>query len=200
MSITTAQIKELRQRTGAGILASKKALEATGGDIEAAIDKLRKDGTAKAAKKASREASEGVIISYIHGNPGRIGSLVELNCETDFVARTDGFKQLATDLAMHVAAANPDYLNVEDVPQEVLDREKETVLGQMADQKKPPEIMEKIISGKLDKWLDEIVFTRQSFVKDPDLSIDELVKRGIAELGENIVIRRFSRFEVGGGA
>lgn len=197
MAITTDMIRELRERTGAGILEVKKALEETGGDTEAAIRLLRERGLAKAAKKAEREASQGRIYSYIHSDPGRIGVLLELNCETDFVARTDAFRDLAHGLALHIAAANPSYLSEADVPEADLQREREVYEAQMADQKKPPEIMAKILDGKVQSWLNETVLLRQAYVRDNDVSVGDLVKRAIAELGENIVVRRYTRYALG---
>jgi elongation factor Ts len=198
MSITMQQVKELRQRTGAGVLDVKNALVASGGDVEAAIQSLREKGLAKAAKKASRDASEGRVVSYIHGDPGRIGVLLEINCETDFVARTDGFKDLARGITMHIAAANPEWLNDEEVPEEAKNIERETYRAQMADEKKPPEIMEKILAGKLQKWMDERVLLRQPYIRDNDTTVGEIIQGAIAEMGENILIGRFSRFEIGG--
>lgn len=197
MAITTDMIRELRERTGAGILEVKKSLEETGGDTEAAIRLLRERGLAKAAKKAEREASQGRVYSYIHSDPGRIGVLLELNCETDFVARTDAFRDLAHGLALHIAAANPLYLGDDHVPAEDLQREREVYAAQMADQKKPAEIMAKIIDGKVQKWLDEAVLLRQPYIRDNDVSVGDLIKRAIAELGENIVIRRYTRYALG---
>jgi elongation factor Ts len=197
MSITMQQVKELRQRTGAGVLDVKNALVASGGDVEAAIQNLREKGLAKAAKKASRDASEGRVVSYIHGDPGRIGVLLELNCETDFVARTDGFKDLAHGLTMHIAAAGPEWLSDEDVPEAAKEVERQTYRAQMADEKKPPEIIEKILEGKLSKWMDERVLLRQPYIRDNDMSVSDLIQQAIAEMGENILIGRFSRFELG---
>lgn len=197
MAITTDMIRELRERTGAGILEVKKALEETGGDTESAIRLLRERGLAKAAKKAEREASQGRIYSYIHSDPGRIGVLLELNCETDFVARTDAFRDLAHGLSLHIAASNPSYLSEADVPATDLQREREVYEAQMADQKKPPEIMAKILDGKIQSWLNETVLLRQAYVRDNDITVGDLVKRAIAELGENIVVRRYTRYALG---
>ncbi len=197
MAITTDMIRELRERTGAGILEVKKALEETGGDTESAIRLLRERGLAKAAKKAEREASQGRIYSYIHSDPGRIGVLLELNCETDFVARTDAFRDLAHGLSLHIAASNPSYLSEADVPAADLQREREVYEAQMADQKKPPEIMAKILDGKIQSWLNETVLLRQAYVRDNDITVGDLVKRAIAELGENIVVRRYTRYALG---
>ena len=197
MAISTDMIRELRGRTGAGILDVKNALDETGGDTEAAIRLLRERGLAKAAKKAEREASQGRVLSYIHGDPGRIGVLLELNCETDFVARTDAFRDLAHGLALHIAAANPLFVSEEQVPEADAQKEREIYAAQMADQKKPPEIMAKILDGKISKWMDETVMLRQAYVRDNDVSVGDMIKRSIAELGENIVVRRFVRFALG---
>ncbi|MBK7779517.1 MAG: elongation factor Ts [Ardenticatenia bacterium] len=197
MAISTDMIRELRGRTGAGILDVKNALDETGGDTEAAIRLLRERGLAKAAKKAEREASQGRVLSYIHGDPGRIGVLLELNCETDFVARTDAFRDLAHGLALHIAAANPLFVSEEQVPEADAQKEREIYAAQMADQKKPPEIMAKILDGKISKWMDETVLLRQAYVRDNDVSVGDMIKRSIAELGENIVVRRFVRFALG---
>jgi len=197
MAISTDMIRELRGRTGAGILDVKNALDETGGDTEAAIRLLRERGLAKAAKKAEREASQGRVLSYIHGDPGRIGVLLELNCETDFVARTDAFRDLAHGLALHIAAANPLFVSEDQVPEADAQKEREIYAAQMADQKKPPEIMAKILDGKISKWMDETVLLRQAYVRDNDVSVGDMIKRSIAELGENIVVRRFVRFALG---
>jgi elongation factor Ts len=197
MAISTDMIRELRGRTGAGILDVKNALDETGGDTEAAIRILRERGLAKAAKKAEREASQGRVLSYIHGDPGRIGVLLELNCETDFVARTDAFRDLAHGIALHIAAANPICVSDDQVPEADVQKEREIYAAQMADQKKPPEIMAKIIDGKIGKWMDETVLLRQTYVRDNDITVGDMVKRSMAELGENIVVRRFVRFALG---
>lgn len=191
-------VKELRERTGAGMMDCKKALVETNGDIEKAIDELRTKGLAKAAKKAGRIASEGVIISYIHGG-GRIGVLVEVNCETDFVAKTDEFKQLAYDIAMQVAASNPEYISREEVPEEVIVREKEVLKAQALEEGKPEKIIDKMIEGRIEKFYKEKCLLEQDFIKDPDKSVQELVHENVAKIGENISIRRFSRYEVGEG-
>jgi elongation factor Ts len=198
MTITVEQVRDLRERTGAGVLDAKKALEATGGDMDQAIQVLREKGLAQAAKKASREANQGLVLSYLHGDPPRLGVLLELNCETDFVARTARFQDLAHNLAMQIAAANPRYVREEDIPAEVLEGERHIVQAQMADQKKPPEVLEKILAGKLGKWLDEVVLLRQPYIRDEDVKVGSLVTAAIAELGENIVVRRYARFELGG--
>ncbi len=191
-------VKELRERTGAGMMDCKKALVETNGDIEKAIDELRTKGLAKAAKKASRVASEGTVISYIHGG-GRIGVLVEVNCETDFVAKTDEFKQLAYDIAMQVAASNPEYLDREQVPEDVIAREKEVLRAQALEEGKPEKIIDKMIEGRIEKFFKEKCLLEQEFIKDTDKTVQELVHENVAKIGENITIRRFSRYEVGEG-
>jgi elongation factor Ts len=199
MTITANQVSELRARTGAGMMDCKKALTEAQGDIDAAIDYLRKSGIAKAEKKAGRQASEGLVYSYIH--PGnRIGVLIEVNSETDFVARTEDFQNLVKDLAMQVAATNPLSVSREDVPEAIVAKEREVYAAQLADQKKPPQVMEKIIEGKLDKFFSEQCLLEQVFIKDPDTKVDALVKVVSGRLGENIVVRRFARFALGEGA
>ncbi|HBK54451.1 MAG TPA: translation elongation factor Ts [Syntrophomonas wolfei] len=191
-------VKELRERTGVGMMDCKRALVETNGDIEKAIDELRTKGLAKAAKKAGRVASEGVVTSYIHGG-GRIGVLVEVNCETDFVAKTNDFKQLAYDIAMQVAASNPEFLNREKVPQEVIDREKEVLKAQALEEGKPEKVIEKMVEGRVEKFFKERCLLEQAFIKDLDKSVQELINENIARMGENITIRRFARYEVGEG-
>lgn len=187
------KIKQLREITGAGMMKAKEALAETGGDLEKAIDVLRKAGEASAAKRAEREARAGIVESYVHS--GRIGVLVELNCETDFVARTEDFKALAKDLAMHVAAANPEYVNPEDVPADVVERERAIYAGDTAG--KPDDIAEKMITGRLEKFYEQVCLMRQPFIKEPDKSVEQLVKEVIAKTGENIVVRQFKRMELG---
>lgn len=196
--VTAAMVKELRERTGAGMMDCKKALVETNGDIEKAIDELRTKGLAKAAKKAGRVASEGLVISYIHGG-GRIGVLVEVNCETDFVAKTDEFKQLAYDIAMQIAASNPEYVAREEVSEDVINREKEVLRAQAIEEGKPEKIIDKMIEGRIEKFFKERCLLEQEFIKDPDKSVQELVHENVARIGENISIRRFVRFEVGEG-
>ena len=198
MGITAAQVKELRDRTGAGMMDCKKALQACDGDIEKAIDELRTKGLAKAAKRSSRIASEGIVYSYIHGG-GRIGVLVEVNCETDFVAKTDQFKELAKDIAMQIAASNPAYIRREEVPEEVLNREREVLRAQALEEGKPEKIVEKMVEGRLDKFFKEQCLLEQAFIKDPDKSVQDLLHEAIATIGENIAVRRFARYEVGEG-
>lgn len=194
-TISAERVRELRERTGAGMMECKKALVESSGDFERAIDALRQKGLATAAKKAGRSASEGMIGSYIHMD--KIGVLVEVNCETDFVARTDDFRELVKDVAMHIAAASPTYLSREDVPQDVIEREKEIYRGQVAN--KPSQVVEKIVEGKLDKFYSETCLIDQIFVKDPDQKkkLKDIITEKIAKLGENIIVRRFVRFQLG---
>lgn len=192
--ITASMVAELRSKTGAGLMDCKKALSENGGEFEAAVDWLRKKGIASAEKKAGREASEGLIDSYIHLG-GKVGVLVEVNCETDFVAKTDDFKQLVRDLGMHIAAASPLVVSREDVPEELLDKERE-IAGAQAEGK-PPQAIQKIIEGKLEKYYSQVALMEQPFVKNPDQTVKDLITEQISKLGENIVIRRFSRFQIG---
>jgi elongation factor Ts len=198
MSIEASLVKDLREKTGAGIMDCKRALAETGGDFEEAISFLRKKGLAAAAKKAGRVTKEGLIGSYVHGN-GKIAVLVEVACETDFVARTDDFQQLVRDLAMHVAAHDPTPMGVTraDIDAGVAAAEREIVLAQVMALGKPQNIAEKIVEGKMDKWYADRSLMEQAFVKDPDQKVEELVKARIAKLGENIQVRRFVRFALG---
>lgn len=196
MDITTDMVKELRQRTGIGVMECKKALKESKGDIEKAIIILRKKGYARAKDKMSRDTAEGLIGSYIHLD-GKIGVLLEVNCESDFVSRNDEFKELVKNIAIHIAAAAPEYLTSEDIPPEVLEEEKEIIRGQFKDSKKPPEIIEKIVQGKIGKFNEEVCLLDQPYVKDDKISIKELVASHIAKFGENIRIKRFARFELG---
>ena len=189
-------VKELRERTGAGFSDCRAALIETGGDIEQAINVLRKKGQAAAAKKAQRATSEGLVTSYIHAG-GKIGVLVEIDCESDFVARTEDFQRLSHDVAMHVAALDPRFLRREEVTQEVLDREREIYREQAKQTGKPEPVIEKIVTGKMEKFYEENCLYEQHFIKDEGVTIKELVDQAIAKLGENITIRRFSRFKVG---
>ena len=193
--ITAALVKELRERTGAGMMDCKKALSATDGDLEKAIDFLREKGLAAAAKKAGRVAAEGLVEAYIHGG-GRIGVLVEVNCETDFVAKTDAFKELVKDIAMHIAATNPSYLKREEVPTAELEHE-QAVLAR--NEGKPEKIIEKMVAGRIEKYYKEVCLMEQPFVKDPDKTISDLITESIAKIGENISIRRFTRYQLGEG-
>ncbi len=196
--VTAEMVKELRERTGAGMMDCKRALVETEGDIEKAIDELRTKGLAKAAKKAGRVASEGIVTSYIHAG-GRIGVLVEVNCETDFVAKTSDFKQLAYDIAMQIAASNPEYLNRESVPADIINREKEVLKAQALEEGKPEKVVEKMVEGRVEKYYKEHCLLEQSFIKELDKTVQELINENIARMGENIAIRRFARYEVGEG-
>jgi len=196
--ISASQVKELRERTGAGMMDCKKALTETNGDMEKAIEYLREKGLAAAAKKAGRIATEGLVESYIHGG-GRIGVLIEVNCETDFVAKTDEFKELVKDLAMQVAAASPQYVSREEVPQEVIEKEKTILRAQALNEGKPEKIVEKMVEGRIEKFFKEVCLLEQPFIKDPDKSVNDLVTEKIAKIGENIKVRRFVRFELGEG-
>jgi elongation factor Ts len=196
LDITSAMVKQLRDKTGAGMMDCKEALTAAGGDFDHAIDNLRKKGMAAATKRSSKAAKEGMVASYIHMG-GRIGVMVEVNCETDFVAKTADFQNLAKDLAMHVAAANPLYLRAEDVPAEALEREKEIYRSQASQEGKPEKIWEKILEGKLKKYYEDVCFLEQKFVKNQDITIGTLVKDMMAKTGENIIVRRFARFQLG---
>ena len=196
--ITAALVKELRERTGAGMMACKKALSATDGDLEKAIDFLREKGLAAAAKKAGRVAAEGLVEAYIHGG-GRIGVLVEVNCETDFVAKTDAFKELVKDIAMHIAATNPSYLKREEVPTAELEHEQAVLAEQARNEGKPEKIIEKMVAGRIEKYYKEVCLMEQPFVKDPDKTISDLITESIAKIGENISIRRFTRYQLGEG-
>jgi elongation factor Ts len=194
MTVTASDVKKLRDQTGAGMMKAKEALEASDGNFDKAVIWLREKGEATAAKKADREARAGVIESYVHS--GRIGVLVEINCETDFVAMTPEFKEFARDVAIHIAAANPEYLNPESVPAEVVAQE--SAIYRKEAEGKPAEVVEKIVQGKLDKFYATVCLVNQPFVKDPDVSIAKLTTQLVAKLGENIVIRRFERLELGG--
>ncbi len=189
-------VKDLREKTGAGMMDCKEALTKSGGDLEKAIDHLRKKGMSAATKRSSKAAKDGAIASYIHMG-GKIGVLVELNCETDFVAKTDDFRLLAKELSMHIAAANPRYLKSEDIPPDVLEREKEIYRSQALAEKKPEKIWDKIIEGKLKKYYEDVCLLDQKFIKDTAISVGTLVSNMIAKTGENIVIRRFTRFQLG---
>ncbi len=193
----TELIKRLRQATGAGMMDVKKALEDAGWDEEKALKLLRERGAVKAAKKAEREAREGIIASYIHHNQ-RVGVLVEVNCETDFVARTEEFQTLARDLALQIAMTAPRYVSVEEVPQEELEREKAIYLQAALNEGKPEGVAQKIAEGRLKKYLEEVVLLEQPFVKDDKRTVKEVIQEAIAKIGENILVRRFCRFELGG--
>jgi elongation factor Ts len=198
VEVSANMVKELREKTGAGMMDCKKALSETGGDFQKALDYLRQKGLATAAKRAGRVASEGRVGSYIHAG-GKIGVMVEVNCETDFVAKTDDFQAFAKDVAMHIAASNPAYIRREEVTEEVLEREKEIYRAQARDAKKPEKVMEKIVEGKLEKFYSEVCLLEQAFVKDPDITIQDLLNGLIGKLGEKVEIRRFTRYQVGEG-
>lgn len=194
--ISASLVKELREKTGAGMMDCKKALEATNGDLEKAVDSLRKSGVAKAQKKASRSAKDGVIYSYIH--PGdKLGVLLELNCETDFVANTEQFRGFVKDVAMHIAATNPLVISRSQFPADTLEREKAIYSEQAAATGKPADIVEKIVNGRVEKFLAESVLLEQAFVKNPELTIEDLLNQIVSTLGENMVISRFVRFQLG---
>ena len=196
MTITADQVKQLRELTGAGMMECKKALSESGGDVEKAIDSLRKAGIAKAEKRSERAASEGLVEAYIH--PGnRVGVLIEVNCETDFVARTPEFGALVRDLAMQVAAAGADYVRREDVPSARVEREREIYAAQLVQQGKPAAMIDKIVTGKLDRFYSEVCLLEQPFIKDDKMTVQELVKQASAKTGENVVVRRFVRFHLG---
>src|SRR3984957_9424366 len=195
-NISAQQVKELRDRTGAGFSACRDALAEAKGDLQAAIDVLRKKGQAAAAKKAQRSTSEGLVSCYIHAG-GKIGVLIEVNCESDFVARTDDFQKLCHGIAMHIAALDPRFLRREEVTQEILDREREIYKDQAKQTGKPEAVVEKIVTGKMEKFYEENCLYEQHFIKDEGVTIKELVDQAIAKVGENIAVRRFSRFKVG---
>lgn len=197
MKISAGDVKELRERTGAGMMDCKKALVEAEGDIEKAIDLLREKGLAKAAKKSGRIASEGLVDSYIHA--GRIGVLIEVNSETDFVAKNDEFKEFVRDMAMQVAAANPKYVSREEVSEEEINREKEVLTQQALNEGKPQNVVEKMVNGRIEKFYEQVCLLDQKFIKDPDVKIGDLLNAKISKIGENLKIRRFVRFEVGEG-
>jgi elongation factor Ts len=196
MTVTADQVRQLRERTGAGMMECKKALVETAGDFDAAIESLRKSGIAKAETRSGRAASEGLVESYIHPG-GRVGVLIEVNCETDFVARTPQFQALVRDLAMQVAAAGAEFVRREDVPSERVAKEREILAAQLAGEKKPAAIVEKIVEGRLNKFFGEICLLEQPFIKDDKVTIGDLVKEASAKTGENILVRRFMRFRLG---
>jgi len=198
MSVPASMVKELRERTGAGMMDCKKALAETGGNIEKAVDYLREKGLSAAAKKSGRIAAEGLVESYIHG-AGRIGVLVEVNCETDFVAKTEEFKTFARDIAMQIAAARPEFVRREEVAAESIAREKEILRAQALNEGKPEKIVDKMVDGRIDKFFKEVCLLEQPFIKDPDKTVQQLLTEKIAKIGENINIRRFVRYELGEG-
>lgn len=198
MTVPASLVKDLRERTGAGMMDCKKALAESGGDINKAADYLREKGLAAAAKKAGRIAAEGLVESYIHGG-GRIGVLVEVNCETDFVAKTEDYRALVKDIAMQIAAAKPEYVKREDVPNEALEHEKTILRAQALNEGKPANIVEKMVEGRVEKYFKEVCLLEQPFIKDPDKSVKQLLTEKISKIGENISIRRFTRYELGEG-
>ncbi len=197
MAATVEQIKELRAMTGAGVLDCRKALEASGGDMQKAVEWLKEKGMAIAAKKAGREAKEGVIGVYVHHDK-KTAAMLELNCETDFVARTDEFQSLARELAMHVVAAKPVYVSPEEIPADELESVKAKFAEEAREAGKPENVVDRIVEGKIAKYYEEVCLLEQPFVRDPDVKVKDLIKGNIAKLGENIVVRRFARFELGG--
>jgi elongation factor Ts len=198
MEVNASMIKDLRERTGAGMADCKKALTEVGGDMDKAIDYLRAKGLAKAAKKASREATEGAVVSYIHAG-GRIGVLVEINCETDFVARNEDFVGFTKAVAMQIAAMNPQFVRKDEVSEDAVARERAVLLEKAKESGKPEPVMQKMVEGQLSKWMKEICLLDQAYVRDPDKTIDQVQQELIAKIGENIKIRRFVRFELGEG-
>jgi elongation factor Ts len=196
LKISSEMVKELREKTGTGMMDCKEALTAAGGDFEKAIDILRKKGLSAATKRSSKAAKDGAIASYIHMG-GRIGVLVEINCETDFVAKTEDFQAMAKDIAMHIAASNPLYVRPDQITPEALNREKEIYRSQLREEKKPEKIWDKIIEGKLKKFYEDVCLTEQKFIKNTDINVETLVNNMIAKTGENIIIRRFARFQLG---
>jgi elongation factor Ts len=198
MAVNAASVKELRANTGAGMLDCKNALEEANGDLTKAAELLREKGLSAAANKAGRIATEGIVESYIHAG-GRIGVLVEVNCETDFVAKTDQFKEFVRDVAMQIAAANPLFVRREEVPQEAIDKEREILTNQALNEGKPANIVERMVDGRIGKYYEENCLLEQAFIKDPDKKISQLISEKISKIGENITIRRFVRFELGEG-
>lgn len=196
MEIKASLVKELRERTGAPMMDCKQALTEAGGDIEKAIEVLREKGITKAAKKAGRTTAEGIVEAYIHGG-GRIGVLIEVNCETDFVAKTGDFKTLCRDLAMQVAASRPEYVSREEIPAERIEKEKEILRIQALNEGRPEKMVDKIVAGRLDKFYQEVCLLDQPFVKDLDRSVKDIITEAITRLGENIVVRRFTRYQLG---
>jgi elongation factor Ts len=196
MAISATQVKELRESTGAGVLDCRKALEAADGDYQKAVDILREKGLAKAAKRSDREASEGVIELYTHGN-GRIGVMVEVNSETDFVGRSAAFREFAHEVALQVAAGNPRYVKIEDVPADVLEHEREIARARARDEGKPAQVIDRIAEGRLEKFLDEVCLLRQPYIRDETIQFEKLLHEKIGALGENVVIRRFARWQLG---
>ena len=196
MEITTEMVKELRQATAAGVLDCRKALEVAEGDFDKAVDYLREKGLAKVAKRVDREAKDGLVVSYIHGG-GRIGVLLEVNCETDFVARTDEFQGMVNDIALQIAAMSPQYIKRDDIPASVIEHEKHLYRTQALEEGKPEAIVERIVDGRMEKFYTEICLLEQAFIRDEERTIDDLVKEQMTKTGENMIVRRFARFELG---
>jgi len=196
MQITTEMIKQLRETTGAGILDCRKALESSNGDMEQAIDFLREKGLATAAKRSDRQASEGIVELYSHGG-GRVGVMVEVNCETDFVGRSEAFRNLAHELALQIAAASPLYIKEEDIPAEVIEHETKIATAKAREEKKPEAIIPKIVEGSLTKFKDETVLMRQAYIRDESITIQALINQNVAAIGENVIVRRFARYALG---
>lgn len=198
MAVTTEMIKDLRGATGAGILDCRKALEQAGGDFDKAVDFLREKGLATAAKRADREASEGVVELYSHGN-GRVGVMLELNCETDFVARSEAYRKLAHELALQIAAGAPKWVRPEHVPAEVYEHEREIARARAREEGKPENMLERIVEGRIEKFKDEVCLLRQLYVRDESITVEKLIMQNVAAIGENIIVRRFARWELGEG-
>lgn len=198
MEISAAMVKEIREKTGAGMMDCKRALTEANGDLERAMELLREKGLASADKKAGRVAAEGLVEAYIHGG-GRIGVLVEVNCETDFVSKTDEFRSFVRDIAMHIAASNPQYVRREEVSAEAVAKEREILRAQTLNEGKPANIVDKIVDGRIDKFFKDVCLLEQPFVKESDKTVEQLVKEKIAQIGENISVRRFARYVVGEG-
>ncbi len=198
MEISVELVKDLRQRTGAGVIDCKTALQESKGNLEGAIDYLRRKGLATAAKKAGRIAADGLVSSYIHAG-GKMGVLVEINCETDFVAKTEDFQTFVKNIAMHIAAANPQYIRREEIPEQALERERAIYRTQAQEAGKPQKVIDKIVEGKMERFYSEVCLLEQTYVRDPDVTIKELLDAMIAKVGENIAIRRFARFQLGEG-
>jgi elongation factor Ts len=198
MEISIESVKDLRQRTGAGVIDCKTALQEAKGNVEAAIDYLRRKGLATAAKKAGRIATDGLVSSYIHAG-GKMGVLVEINCETDFVAKTEDFQTFVKNIAMHIAAANPQYIRREEIPTEVVEKEKEIYRTQALESGKPTKVIDRIVEGKMERFYSEVCLLEQTYVRDSDLTVREVLDAMIAKVGENIAIRRFTRYQLGEG-
>ena len=196
MAISAKQVKELRDATGAGILDCREALEKAGGDFDKAVNHLREKGLAKAAKRSGREASDGVVELYSHGE-GRVGVMVEVNCETDFVSRSEAFRKFAHEIALQIAANAPQWVNEDDIPENVLEQEREIARNRAKEEGKPDKVLDKIVDGRVEKFKDEMCLLRQAYIRDEDLTIQDLLSENVGTIGENMVIRRFSRWELG---